>query len=158
SLTYHDGAPLRAGGYVGSGAFSRYAVSRGYDTLLPPTTLVAQYSTTPLLHHSFTFDAASRLQTVSDGTDSVTYSHLANSPLIGQITFQHAGATKMTTTRQYDYLNRLLSISSLPSSSLPHSYAYAYNAADQRSRVDRNDSSYWLYQYDALGQVRSGKK
>ena len=95
---------------------------------------------------------------MSDGANSATYSYLANSPLIGQITFQHNGATKMTTTRQYDYLNRLLSISTLPSSSLPQSRAYTYNAANQRTRVKLADSSYWVYRYDSLGQVTSGKK
>src|SRR6266568_7382365 len=66
----------------------------------------------------------------------------------------------MTTTKQYDYLNRLLSISSSPSSasSLPISYAYGYNDANQRTRVSLNDGSFWIYQYDALGQVTSGKK
>src|SRR5438094_5615809 len=66
----------------------------------------------------------------------------------------------MTTTKQYDYLNRLLSISSSPSSSssLPISYAYAYNDANQRTRVGLTDGSFWIYQYDALGQVTSGKK
>src|SRR6059036_3346297 len=66
----------------------------------------------------------------------------------------------MTTTKPYDYLNRLLSISSSPSSSssLPINYAYAYNDANQRTRVALNDGSFWIYQYDALGQVTSGKK
>ena len=66
----------------------------------------------------------------------------------------------MTTTKQYDYLNRLLSISSSPSSasSLPISYAYGYNDANQRTRVALNDGSFWIYQSDAVGQVNSGKK
>src|SRR5947208_4086785 len=66
----------------------------------------------------------------------------------------------MATTKQYGYLYRLLSISSSPSSSssLPTSYAYGYNEANQRRRVALNDGSFWIYQYDALGQVTSGKK
>src|SRR6266568_350284 len=62
----------------------------------------------------------------------------------------------MRTTKQYDYLNRLLSISS--SSSLPISYAYAYNDANQRTRLGLADGSFWIHQYDALGQVISGEK
>src|SRR5438094_2759757 len=66
----------------------------------------------------------------------------------------------MATTKQYGYLYRLLSISSSPSSSssLPTSYAYSYNDANQRTRVALNDGSFWIYQYDALGQVTAGKK
>jgi len=35
---------------------------------------------------------------------------------------------------------------------------YAYNAANQRSQATLADGSYWVYQYDNLGQVTSGKK
>jgi len=41
---------------------------------------------------------------------------------------------------------------------LPISYAYAYNDANQRTRVSLNEGSFWVYQYDVLGQVTSGKK
>jgi YD repeat-containing protein len=39
---------------------------------------------------------------VSDGTNSAAYTYLANSSLVGQIAFQHSGATQMTTAQQYD--------------------------------------------------------
>ena len=42
--------------------------------------------------------------------------------------------------------------------SLPISYAYQYNRANQRTRASLADGAYWVYQYDALGQVISGKK
>ncbi len=37
---------------------------------------------------------------------------LANSPLVGQITFRSNSVTRMTTTKTYDYLNRLTRIQS----------------------------------------------
>jgi RHS repeat-associated protein len=37
------------------------------------------------------------------------------------------------------------------------SFAYAYNDANQRTRRTDPDSSYWLYEYDKLGQLTSGK-
>jgi RHS repeat-associated protein len=43
--------------------------------------------------------------------------NLANSPLVSQITYQHSGTTRMTTTTAYDDLNRLTLISSQPSGS-----------------------------------------
>ena len=62
------------------------------------------------------YDSASRLQRVTDYTTanpySVGYTYLANSPLVGQIGFTNNGSWCMTTTKQYDYLNRLTSISS----------------------------------------------
>ena len=110
------------------------------------------------------YDAASRLVLVSNVQSSIpfsaTYSYLANSSLVGQIAFKHGGATAMTTTKQYDYLNRLTSIASTPAGAgqFPVSYAYGYNAANQR--VSRNDwdGPHWNYGYDSLGQVTNGTK
>jgi len=45
-------------------------------------------------------------------------SNLANSPLMSQITFQQSSTVRMTTVEQYDYLDRLQSISSAPNSQL----------------------------------------
>lgn len=64
----------------------------------------------------------------------------------------------MTTTEQYDYLNRLTAISNAPASGVAVSHGYAYNAANQRTRDTLVDNSYWVYQYDSLGQVTSGGK
>ena len=103
----------------------------------------------------------SRLASVSDGNgNSATYSYLANSPLVGQIVFASNMTTRMTTTNQYDYLNRLTSISSTggASGAVPVSFNYAYNSANQRTRSTLVDNSYWAYAYDALGQVTSGHK
>ena len=91
---------------------------------------------------------------VSDGTNTATYSYLANSPLVGQITFKSNSFMAMTTTKQYDLLNRLASISSAPS----NSFAYLYNSANQRTMAVQADSSYWRYNYDSLGQVIQGNK
>ncbi|MGD1088735.1 MAG: type IV secretion protein Rhs, partial [Verrucomicrobiota bacterium] len=59
---------------------------------------------------------------------------------------------------QYDYLNRLTQISSTSSATNTVSYNYSYNSANQRTRVNLVDGSYWLYQYDSLGQVISASK
>jgi len=80
--------------------------------------------------------------------------YLANSSLVDQITYQQSGSTRMTTSKQYDYLNRLSSISSTPS----NSFAYLYNSANQRTMTRLWDNSYWQYQYDTLGQVIQGSK
>ena len=100
------------------------------------------------------------LSTVSDGTQTATYSYLANSPLVGNVTFKQNTTTRMTTTRSYDYLNRLSVMSSVPAASgqQPVSYSYQYNSANQRTRNATADGSYWLYEYDSLGQVKRATK
>lgn len=95
----------------------------------------------------------------SDGTNSATYAYLTNSPLVSQITFASNVATVMTTTKTYDYLNRLTSVSSANASSVVlDSHGYTYNSANQRTAATNVDNSTWNYQYDSLGQVTSGKK
>ena len=66
----------------------------------------------------------------------------------------------MATGKQYDHLNRLTRISSQPAASgaSPVTFAYAYNSANQRTRVTREDNAYWDYGYGSLGQVTKGRK
>jgi RHS repeat-associated protein len=101
------------------------------------------------------YDNASRLASASDGTNSAAYTYLANSSLVGQIVYQQNGSTRMTTTKQYDHLNRLTSIASMPSLA---NFKYAYDLANQRTNITTGDGSYWSYIYDSLGQVTAGKK
>lgn len=66
----------------------------------------------------------------------------------------------MTTTKQYDDLNRLTQVSSQPGAAgLPAvAFNYNYNPANQRTQDKLADGSYWVYGYDTLGQVISGHK
>jgi RHS repeat-associated protein len=77
---------------------------------------------------------------------------------VGQIAFTNSSAWRMTTAKQYDYLNRLAAISSAPSAASALSYSYQYNSASQRVRTTLADGSSWLYTYDPLGQVIAGDK
>ncbi len=95
----------------------------------------------------------------TDGTYSASYSYLANSPLVGQITFRSNSVTRMTTTKTYDYLNRLTRIQSADGQAATvNSFDYQLNSANQRTRVTLADGSFWVYGYDALGQVKSAKR
>ncbi|HOC00845.1 MAG TPA: RHS repeat-associated core domain-containing protein, partial [Verrucomicrobiota bacterium] len=98
---------------------------------------------------------------VGNDTFTASYGYLANSALWGTLTFKQSGAARMTTTRQFDKLNRLLQVSAQPTGapvSSAISYGYTYNDANRRTRATLTDGSYWVYQYDTLGQVISGKK
>jgi RHS repeat-associated protein len=110
--------------------------------------------------NSYSYDAGSRLSSVTDGKYSAAYTYIANSSLVGQILFKEDSNTRMTTAKAYDFLNRLQSIASSPAASahLPFAYGYKYNKADQRTRMTAADESYWIYTYDNLGQVISGKR
>jgi RHS repeat-associated protein len=88
---------------------------------------------------------------------------LYESRLTGNIEFHRSGLSptlRMTTTRTYDKLNRLRTIASTAVSNTlrPLRYEYNYNDANQRIQVMHADGSYWVYNYDRLGQISSAKK
>jgi len=140
------------------GPLTGLSVTNGYDQYLRRTNLTA-LAASLLSQTTYGYDNASRLLTVNDGNNDVaTYNYLANSPLVGQITFRQNSNTRMTTSKQYDDLNRLTQISSAPGGAglLPLTYSYTYNAANQRTKNTFADGSHWVYQYDALGHKLVG--
>ena len=80
---------------------------------------------------------------------------------MGQIAIAQNGQTRMTTTKQYDAQNRLTYVGSAPVAGAGNgvapfpSFAYDYNAANQRTHATLADGSSWSYAYDDLGQVTS---
>ena len=92
--------------------------------------------------------------------NTASYSYVANSPLVSDIDFKQSGTTRMTTTKSYDYLNRLMLITNhLTGAGAENpSFTYAHNAANQRVGITNADASRWGYTYDSLGQVTSGSK
>jgi RHS repeat-associated protein len=142
------------------GTLNGLAITNSYDQYLRRTNLTSLNGAFALAMAVYSYDNASRLSTVSDGTDNATYNYVANSPLVSQITLKQGSTTRMTTTKQYDYLNRLTQISSAPSAAytLPLTYNYNYNPANQRTKDTLADGSYWVYGYDSLGQVTNGCK
>jgi RHS repeat-associated protein len=77
---------------------------------------------------------------------------------VDHIVFASNATNVMTTQNTYDNLNRLTGRSSVSSASSVVNFQYQYNAASQRMKVTLIDGSYWLYGYDALGQVTSAVK
>jgi RHS repeat-associated protein len=143
------------------GVLNGLAVTNQYDSDLRRTTLSAMASGSSLTTAIYGYDHASRLVSVADaGGNLATNTYLANSPLVSQIVFKQGSTTRMTTTKQYDYLNRLTLISSAPSASYtaPLTFNYNYNAANQRTHNTLADGSYWVYGYDSLGQVTNACK
>jgi RHS repeat-associated protein len=79
--------------------------------------------------------------------------------LIDQLVQKRAGSPVLTTTKQFDKLNRLSGVSSVSAvPSVVNSAAYAFNGANQRTRLTEADGKFWDFGYDALGQVTAGTK
>jgi len=159
TLAFNDAGQLLAESYSG-GPLTGLAVTNGYDIFLRRTT--ASLFNSPfsfIASTAYTYDDASRLSQVTDGSHSATYNYLVNSPLLETTTFKQSATTRLATTRAHDHLNRLTLIQSLnPQLSTLNFSAYRYNTANQRTALTNADSSRWEFGYDALGQLTSGKR
>ena len=141
-----------------AGILAGLAVTNGYDALNRRFALGLVSDANTLVNYGY--DGASRLVGVTNGVNTASYSYVANSPLVNEIEFKQSGAPRMTTTKSYDYLNRLTLITNYltGASSENPSFAYAHNTANQRIGITNADASRWSYTYDSLGQVTSGSK
>ncbi len=150
---YNDAGSLLRESYAG-GPLHGVGVTNVYDHLWRRTNVA-----TAATSIAYDYDEASRMEGVSDGVNSATYAFLANSPLVAQLTFATNGTPVMTTTKGYDFLNRLTNTTTLSAGLEPlDTHVYVYNTANQRTSVTNLDGSYWVYSYDTMGQVTSGKK
>jgi YD repeat-containing protein len=165
SWTYNDAdRPLTES--ISGETLGGWSVVHVYNNKLQRTHQRLRESGTTRQEARFGYDMAGRISAVTNGLSTglrAAYGYLPNSSLIGTLTLtNHNTARGMTTTRDYDRLNRLRTISSKAFGSaapvLPVAFEYQYNAANQRTRVNREDSAYWIYTYDELGQVVSGRK
>jgi len=110
--------------YAG-GPLNGISVTNGFDSLGRRTSLsILNPAAAIAASTAYGYDAASRLLTVSDGTNSAAYFYLSNSPLVDHIVFAANSATVMTTSNKYDYLNRLTSVASAASGSAVASFRY----------------------------------
>jgi RHS repeat-associated protein len=107
---------------------------------------------------AYGYNDAGRLGGITaPGLAGFGYEYLANSPLVENIQFSNTTARVMTTTKSYDYLNRLRYIASVNTTpAILSSNAYAYNTASQRTKATNELGKRWDYEYDSLGQVTKG--
>ncbi|OGV67777.1 MAG: hypothetical protein A3K19_15760 [Lentisphaerae bacterium RIFOXYB12_FULL_65_16] len=160
TLTYTPDSQLDEVAYA-AGSLDGVSLDNTYDALGRRSGLECGVGLLPCASASYSYDGASRLATVTSSTSTHTYAYLPNSDLVDTLTSRTGAQDIMVTQKTYDNLNRLVSIASgpgAPASPRAASFTYVYNAANQRLRSTLADGSYWLYEYDALGQVTSGSR
>src|SRR5258705_11988692 len=95
-------------GQLLSEAFNGLSVTNTYDSLLRRNSVALTSDSSTLVQYGY---AASRLSSVTNNAYTATYAYHTDSPLVNSITFKQSGTTRLTTTKSYDNLNRLTSIS-----------------------------------------------
>jgi RHS repeat-associated protein len=116
--------------------------------------LQASRVATVLTSQTYAYDPVSRLKTITSGSQTATYAYYPTSGLLNTTTF--TGGTNIA--RNYDTLGRLEIITTTPAAGGAQSYTYTYNNLNQRTRITREDGSYWTNIYNDRGELVSGKK
>ena len=140
-----------------SGLMSGASMTTSYDALLRRETFSTNTGG-PVFGVTWGYDGASRLSTVTLGTETTTYTYAADSGLVTGLATVRGSTPRLTTTSSYDALERLTSISSSNGSAVVSSHTYGFDSLNHRAESTLEDGSKWHYQYDAMGQVIAGEK
>lgn len=152
SLTFNPAGELQTE-QISGGILDGVGLTVGYDSFLRRSSLQVTQGATTLSNQTYGYDANSRLSTITSGSQTATYSYY---PLTGLLnTTNFTGGPNIA--RSYDGFGQLQNITTTPSGDAAQSFTYTYNL-DQRTRLTREDQSYWAYAYNDREEVISGKK
>ncbi len=136
------------------GPLDGLSVTNGFDNLQRRTTVgLSNYSASVAVYG---YDRASRLAGVTNGSAFAAYTYSADRGQWSKLQMGLSGTNRLTTSRVYDKVDRLTWLTNAYAST--DVFGFAFNAAGQMTRRDEPDGAYWIYTYDSLGQVTSGKK
>jgi len=139
---------------IAGGLLDGVSINIGYDGFLRRSSLQTSQGANTLSNQTYGYDPTSRLQTITSGSQTITYGYYPNSGLLNTTGF--TGGTNIS--RSYDSPGRLQNITTTPAAGAAQSYTYTYNDLNQRTQLTRENGSYWIYTYNDRGELASGKK
>jgi RHS repeat-associated protein len=139
------------------GLFVNLTLTNRFDTLYGREWLKLQKSGADQFTHTYGYDAYGRINSVADGVYSAGYGYLANSDLLQTTTFRNNGATRLTTSRVWEYGVRLHSIANVTTFT-PSRHTYAYDALNRRVGATLADGSRWAYDYNDRNELVSASR
>ena len=102
--------------------------------------------------------AVGRLDTVSSGGSSASYSYLANGEAVREITLRNGQMPRLVNTWERDDLGRIRQAKAAAATGPSLSRAYEFDALNRCKEMALEDGSRWAYDYDGRGQVTEGKR
>lgn len=152
SLTFNPAGELQTE-QISGGILDDVGLSVGYDSFLRRSSLQVSQGATTLSNQTYGYDSNSRLSTITSNSQTATHSYYPLTGLLHTTTF--TGGSNVA--RSYDGFGQIQSITTTPSADVAQSFTYTYNL-NQRTRLTREDQSYWAYGYNDRQEVISGKK
>lgn len=143
-----------------AGTLDGYKIDRSFDPIGRIQGTALKENTNALHQVGYGYHAQTgRLEAVTSGAHSFTYSYHPNSRLMDEVVFNNGSSDILTHKREWDALNRLTTVQTLDDSlQVLDAYTYQHNDLNQRTRATLASGDYWAYSYDGLGQVESARK
>jgi YD repeat-containing protein len=142
--TYNLLSLLESESYSGTGAvLDDYSVEYDYDDYGRRTRVEVKDNGFSKNKITYGYDTdTGRREWIINGVYKAKYGYASNSSLISSIEFYNGSTRKMTSLKDYDFLNRTISVDSEIESSGKHiGFGYQYNLASQRTQILREDGS-----------------
>ena len=122
-----------------------------YDAYGRRTVMSFGNGTTSFANAAYSYDSAGRIATVGNSADTLTYTYMPGTNIIGSSVWQNA---TLNTVNTYDSYKRLTNIAV----NGVNVYGYTLNDKNQRTGATLPDGNTWSYDYDAMGQLTGAVK
>ena len=122
-----------------------------YDNAGRRTGMNLSNGTTSLAQANYVYDTRGRIATVGNNTDTLTYTYIPGTNMVGSSAWQNAS---INTVNTYDQYKRLTNIAVNGS----NVYGYTLNDKNQRTSATLPDGNKWNYTYDVMGQLTGAVK
>ncbi|WP_288610974.1 RHS repeat-associated core domain-containing protein [uncultured Victivallis sp.] len=122
-----------------------------YDAYGRRTVMNFGNGTTSFANAAYSYDSAGRIATVGNSADTLTYTYMPGTNIVGSSAWQTA---TLNTVNTYDSYKRLTNIAV----NGVNVYGYTLNDKNQRTGATLPDGNTWSYDYDAMGQLTGAVK
>ena len=122
-----------------------------YDNAGRRTGMNLSNGNTSFAQANYTYDTMGRVATVGNSADTMTYTYVPGTNMIGSAAWQNAS---INTVNTYDQYKRLTNIAV----NNTNVYSYALNDKNQRMGATLPDGNTWAYTYDVMGQLTGAVK
>ena len=122
-----------------------------YDNAGRRTGMNLSNGTDSFAQANYTYDTRGRIATVGNNTDTLTYTYVPGTNMIGSAAWQNASINTINT---YDQYKRLINIAV----NGENVYGYTLNDKNQRTSATLPDGNKWNYTYDVMGQLTGAVK
>ena len=154
-----DGVLIRQ--LISGGPLHGVVLEQDFDETGLRTEFTANLPHQQSVRQHYGYDDHRRMNTVRQDEREARYTFDKKSGTLTKTQFLTGGKPIAETTRVFDDLGRLTTITTRSlkeGGDFYQSFIYGFNDANQRTRVEMADGSFWEYRYDDLGQVISAKK